>query len=80
METSIALSTKLRPSNIRKDSKTCIDLAWDSFGINLEHLELDQPITHTVYLTKISVLMKRKELELILEMMLTRNTPKNLQD
>ena len=38
METSIALTTKLGPINIRKDSKACIGLAWDNFDINLETL------------------------------------------
>ena len=36
METSIAHTTKLRPSNIRKDTKAYIGLAWSNFDINLE--------------------------------------------
>ena len=47
METSIALTTKLRPSNIRKDLKACIGLAWDNLDINLETLSGAGSIHHT---------------------------------
>ena len=47
MEASIALTTKLSPSNIRKDSKACISLAWDNFDINLETLSGAGSIHHT---------------------------------
>ena len=47
METSFALTVKLRPSNIRKDSKACMGLAWGNFDINLETLFEAESIYHT---------------------------------
>ena len=47
METSIAHTTKLRPSNIRKDTNACIGLAWSNFDINLETSSEAGSVHHT---------------------------------
>ena len=42
-----SVSTKLRPSNIRKHSKACIGLPWDNFDINLDTLFKTESIHYT---------------------------------
>ena len=80
LEISTALITKLCLTNIRKNSKACTGLSCSNFDINLETLSDTGSIHHNMaYVTKILVLMKRKELQLIIATMLTRNTPKSLQ-
>ena len=55
MESTITLTTKLRPRNIRRDPNSCLGLAWDNFGINQETLSGAGSIHHiTEYAIKIT--------------------------
>lgn len=47
MKTSIAITTKLYPSNIREGSKAWIGIAWENIVINLETLSGAGSIHHT---------------------------------
>ena len=61
METSVALTTKLLPSNIRKDSTACTGLAWDNFHIYLEALSGSGSIHHTYGICYQNIIVDEEE-------------------